>query len=353
MFKDYRRVGYRLLMFAAAMMSLLLVSCVKNELKVSLELPKDITDAYRLLYYASDSKKGWYTETVVTVQQGKGETLCYTKNPTIVYVMYSGNMPEAAFYAERGGKIRITGETGDPYAWKIEGNKINEEWSEWRIANKEALKGRDSQKINKAVAGFVNANSDKALSAILLLTYYDRRSDDKGFRVLWNKLKGDALKPEWVQLAGCADMPGGMPAERLKVGELILHTAGNGADTLKIGGKPMILYFWRSDDSDKAESMNELRNLRKLVPDSSRYLISDISFEMDSLSWRYGLSGDSLKGVVRGWLPIGEADSVVMRMGVNRTPYVLVYDKKGQEVYRGDDLSKASAMYRKLTAPER
>ncbi len=333
----------------AAVMLLQLVSCVKNEVKVTVELPKKTTDAYRLLYYASDSKKGWYAETVVPIQQGKGEAMCYTRNPAIVYVMHTGNVPEAAFYARRGDKIKIKGENGDPFTWDIGGNEINQEWSGWRLANRKVLMDRDNEKINNAVAGFVEKNPGKGLSTILLLIYYDRRLDEKGFRRLWKKLKDEALSPDWVQLAGTADMPGGQPWERLKTDMLVLHTAGTGADTLKIGEKPLLLYFWRQDDQQRDEYMGELRDLRKQVSDSSRNLISDISFEMDSISWRYGLSRDSLNGVVRGWIPLGEADSLMMRMGVSRTPYVLIYDKKGKEVYRGDDLPKGIKYYKNIT----
>lgn len=343
----YRNTVGKVLIFATVAL-LQLTSCLKNEVKISVELPKDSTDAYRLLYYASDPKKGWYAETVIPIQKGKGEAICYTRNPTIVYVMHIGNVPEAAFYAERGDKIKITGSDGNPFSWDISGNRMNKEWSEWRLKNKTILSDRDGEKINKAVAGYVEKNTNKPLSTILLLIYYNRRIDDAGFLKLWKKLKGDALKPEWIQLAGRNDMSGGNAEDRLKVSQLILHTAGTGADTLSIGGKPLLLYFWRQDDSGRDENMTLLRQLRKDAPDSLKNIISDISFEMDSLSWRNSLSRDSLQGVVRGWIPTGETDSVVMRLGVVRTPFVLIYDKKGREVYRGDDMSKASGFYKKI-----
>lgn len=341
-----KSIGNIFLLLAVGLIGL--SSCVKNEVKVSIELPKDVTDAYRLIYYASDSKKGWYTETVIPVQAGKGEVICYTRNPTIVFVMHSGNVPEAAFYAERGEKVKITGASGDPYNWKIGGNKINEGWSEWRLKNIDALMQRDSKKIDAAVAEFVGKNPDSPLSAIFLLIYYDRRNNESEFRKLWSKLKGDALNPEWIQLAGRSDLPGGMPEEREKVSEIILHTAGTGADTIKFGKKPVLLYFWRLDDVDRDEAITAIRSLRKEVPDSAKNIISDISFEMDSIYWRNSLSRDSLQGVVRGWLPTGETDSVVNRLGVVRSPYVLVYDSKGREVYRGEDVSKASGLFKKV-----
>lgn len=335
-----------LVLIVLALMSL--TSCIKNEVKVEVQLPPDVNDAYRLTYYASDPQKGWYAETVIPVQKGKGEVICYTRNPTIVYVMHNSNVPEAAFYAERGDKVKITGSDIDPYSWSIGGNKINEQWSEWRLKNKEALMGRDAKKINLAVTEYVNSNPDKPLAAILLLVYYDRRNDEAGFRKLWKKLKGDALSQEWAQLVAPTDLPEGMPMERQKVEEMILHTAGSGADTLTFGKKPLMLFFWRTDDSDRDENMTKLRQLRKDIPDSAKNRITDISFEMDSIYWRNSLSRDSLQGVMRAWVPTGETDSVVIRLDIPRTPYVLVYDRKGAEVYRGNDVSKAAGIFKKI-----
>lgn len=329
-----------------ALMSL--TSCIKNEIKVEVQLSVDLNDAYRLIYYASDPKKGWYAETVIPVQKGKGEMICYTRNPTIVYVMHNSNVPEAAFYAERGDKVKITGSDASPYSWNIGGNKINEQWSEWRLKNQDILMARDAKKINLAVGGYVNSNPDKPLAAILLLVYYDRSKDEAGFRKLWKKLKGDALSQEWTQLVAPTDLPEGMPEERQKVADIVLHTAGSGADTLVLGKNPLMLFFWRTDDSDRDENIAQLRQLRRDIPDSAKNRITDISFEYDTIYWRNSLSRDSLQGVMRAWVPIGEVDSVMMRLDVTRTPYVLVFDRKGAEVYRGGDVTRAAEIFKKI-----
>ena len=132
--------------------------CVKNEVKVDFQLPKNVNDAYKMIYYASDPAKGWFVETVAAVQQGKVQMICATRNPTIVFIMESGSVPRAAFYAERGDKIKISGDSSDPFSWQISGNKLTEEWSQWRLDSRSSLASGDPKKINKAVGDYVKKN---------------------------------------------------------------------------------------------------------------------------------------------------------------------------------------------------
>lgn len=323
-------------------------ACVKNELTVTLKLDPSVTDAYQFRYYASDSKKGWFMESSITVEGGVGKGKCYTKNPTIVTISHGVSGIEAGFYAERGDKIVISGNNSDPYSWKITGNKTTEAWSEWRLANKEILKGNESAKINAAVSTYVTKNPDKTLSTILLLLYYDRRFDEKGFDKLWGTLKGDALNPSLIKLIGRNDMLDARPLETEKVKELVVATKENGADTLRIGKKPLLLLFSRYDEEGYDDMIQEIRKLREVNKDSANYVMGEISFNLDSISWANRQYQDSLTGVVRGWLPRGESDSVMMRLGVQRTPYMLIYDKTGKEVYRSGDVNGGLNVYKKL-----
>ena len=83
-------------------------------------------------------------------------------------------MPKAAFYAERGDKIKITGEGSDPYSWNISGNRLTEEWNVWRLDNKTVLSSGDYSKINTAVEKYVKANQDNPLSTLLLLILFQQ-----------------------------------------------------------------------------------------------------------------------------------------------------------------------------------
>ena len=75
----------------------LLAGCAGNEFKVEFGLDGNVDAAYRMLYYASDPRKGWVVESVVSVQKGKAETRLVTHNPCLVYVSSVGNGGPSTF----------------------------------------------------------------------------------------------------------------------------------------------------------------------------------------------------------------------------------------------------------------
>lgn len=320
--------------------------CLKNEVQVKFEFTGVPMAGCQLQYYASDSRKGWFVETGATVQNGKGAVTLYTRNPTLVFITVSSDIPEAAFYAERGDDITIEGSEASPYGWKIGGNKINEEWTAWRLENRSALMNRLPEGVNAAVRKFVSKNSDNPLSAILLLLYYNRRVDEAGFQKLYSSLKGDARDAEWQNLVSAADMVNGDFPAAEGVKSMVLRTAGNGADTVVMGRRAAAFFFWRSADRDRGAGVAMLKSLAKGYPDSASRLLADICFEPDSTSWRYSAANDSLTRVIRAWNPLAECDSIMTRMRVPRTPYCIVYDRRGRELYRGSDFSKGEAAFR-------
>lgn len=343
------RDRYRLLL-GVIMTGLLMLAgaCKRNEVKVTFQLPASVSDAYKMVYYASDPVKGWYVETVGAVQGGKGEMLLRTRYPTVVFFPSHDMMPRCAFYAERGDNIKISGESDDPWIWTVKGNKISEAWSEWRLANVKALKGGDAKSINAAVAKYVSENADKPLAAILLLVYYDRRADEAGFRKTWEKLKDDALQPKWLQLAARTDMLDNVPTYKQPVDKLIVASIGNGVDTIRFKGKPLMIYFWRDEDEGRSENIERFRKTAAAFGDSSARLLADISFDPDSSGWAYRIRRDTVKKAVRGWVFKGETDSVISRMKVPGTPWFVVGDKKGKLLYEGADGAEADSIFRTL-----
>lgn len=327
---------------------LLLPGCLKNEVDVEFEIQGVALSTCQLQYYASDSRQGWFVETAATIQNGKGAVKLITRNPTIVYVTVSAEFPEAAFYAERGDKITVQGSSPSPFEWKIGGNSINEEWTAWRLENKNILMNREPMALNAAVAKYVKKNADNPLATIILLLYYNRNEDETGFQKLFASLEGDARDAEWVNLVSGADMVNGDFPEAEGVKNLVIGSAGNGVDTVVMGTKPVMLFFWRGSDNTRSEGIEALRRLANDFPDSASRVLADICFDPDSVAWRFPMQGDSLRKVIRGWNPIGECDSVISRLRVMRTPYIIVYDRKGKESYRGSDFPKGEESFRKV-----
>ena len=93
-------------------------------------------------------------------------------------------------------------------------------------------------------------------------------------------------------------------------------------------------------------------SLRHLLGEekSSRGRVAVIPFETDSVAWLTKARSDSLDKALNAWIPIGEASEKVADMGVTRTPFFIVADTKGKQIYRGDQLKDALKTYRRLVA---
>lgn len=326
----------------------LLSGCVKNEFHLEFSLPPAVSESYPMLYYASDPEKGWLVDQVAVVTGGKGDMKCITRNPTLVYVFQGGMDPGLVIYAERGDRIRIMGDNPSPGTWRVEGNKVNESLTEWRMENREALSQRDSKSINAAVVRFVRNNPSDPVSTLLLLIYYDRGSDSKGFDSTYKLLKGNALDPEWTDLVSRNDLVGGYAPGAFKTGPLVFRTAGSGCDTIRFDSVPALLLFANNNYGSRRADILSLKRFLKERADSAHALVVDVNMEPDSSAWRYQLRNDSLDGAVRAWVPLAFSDTASKALGIRGIPTFVVVRKGGDVLYRGASADSAVAMMRSL-----
>lgn len=326
----------------------LLSGCGKNEFHLEFSLPPAASESYSMLYYASDSKKGWLVDQVAVVTGGKGNVKCITRNPTLVYVFQGSMDPALVIYAERGDKIRIQGDNPSPATWRVEGNKINETLTAWRMENREALSQRDPMRINAAVVKFVQANPSDPVATLLMLLYYDRSSDPKGFDSTYRLLNGKALDPKWTDLVSRNDLMGGYAPLSMKTGSLVFRTAGSGCDTIRFDSVPALLLFANNNYGSRQADLLPLKQFLKDRPDSARALVVDVNMEPDSSAWRYQTRNDSLRGAVRAWVPLAFSDTTARSLGIRSIPTFVVVGKGGAVLYRGASANDAVAKMRSL-----
>lgn len=346
-------ISILILLAGAALCSLGLSDCTRNEIRVSFDLPEKTNRTYTLLYYASDPAKGWITEEVVNVAKGHGEAVLPAVNPTLIWLFQAGAKdPQAVIYAERGDRIEINGRSSSPSEWTVSGNTVSESLSEWRTSNAGIIassrSGRrdDRLALNKAVGTSVAAHPSDPVSALLMLVYFDRRADEAGFRRNWNLLRDDAADRKWKDLVSRSDMDGDVPAEDRLPARIVLKTLGTGCDTIEPGRVPMLLYFTRNNARTHGSDIAVLRSLVREYPDSSRRVIAEVGFDTDSMTRLYPTRTDSLRTAVRAWMPLGVSDATAREAGVTRMPYMIFADSKGRVVYRGDNMEEAAERFR-------
>lgn len=333
------------------MLLLTATSCLKNEFTAEISLPENVTRTYKTLYYASNSKMGLFMEGVMTVDHGKGLFKGVTRNPLIVYVFGSGNMPVTFFYAERGDKIEITGKSDNPVEWEIGGNDINKQLTEWRLKNVAALKSwnvyshQGSEAVNKAVVEYIKGHPSDPVSTLLLLEYYDRESDEAGFVKAWNMLKGKAKDGKWRELVSRGDMLHD-PAGSELPSQWVVREIDGSADTIIFRQKPMLLHFNVSSNMSFGSNADKMKSMAQ--NSGAAAVFANIIMDTDSMAVDRTVREDSLSTVINAWVPLGISDSNVNKMGVRSVPYLMVVDKQGKTVYRGNDMIKAEQEFEKL-----
>lgn len=344
-----------------AIVSLLvfLTGCTKKQFVVDFALDSNVDGNYRMLFYASDSKQGFWMETMAPVEHGKFSYTAPAVNPTLVYILDSSTKrPSAVFYAEKGDKITISGSGNNPLAWKISGNSVSENWTAWRLDNMSRLEKGNPETINRCVKDYVERNPDNRLSPLLLLTMFDRRVAPSEFERLWNNLPAKSRSDKVLRLVASAELTSSSPFKLSDDNSLNLpsgvvkpfrlHSLQNGVDTVNTSLNPTIILFWHSQDNTRHESVAELRRLSHEFPDSASRNIVDISLDADSLTWTGSCTRDSLLKTVRGWIPQGEASKLALQLGVASTPTFVVLAPGGKVRYSGLDIADATDNFRKL-----
>lgn len=346
------------LLIAAVCLLLLATGCGKKEFVVDFSLDSEVNGNFRIIYFASDARNAFWMESAAPVEGGKYHFTGPLVRPSLVYVFsHSDTEPSAIFYVEKGSVITVTGKGNNPSTWSFDGNKLTKEWSDWRLANSDALASSDPGKVNEAIAAYIVKNQDSRLSPLLLLTSYNRNVDPEGFMRLWKKIPEKVRGDKVVKLASAAEFASSVPfspqgtelsyAPVRKMEKLRIHSLRNGLDTVT-PDRPTLLWFWHREDSGRNGAIDSLRAVVKAWPDSAARNIVDISLDPDSVSWAGSCSGDSLKSTVRGWMPQGEVSPLAMKLGVVSTPAYIVADKTGKIVYRGSVIKDALGKFRAL-----
>ncbi len=348
----------------AGLALLLLNSCVKNEFQVDFAFSPDVWGNYTVDYYASSDKTGMWMQTTVPLQQGKYTLRGVTRHPTVVYVSRgAGSMPEVVLYATRGDRLVLSGESSDPLEWRLEkGNSTSRELTDWRLANVKALRSAIPDSVNAAVGRLVRSAPDSRATAIILLTYYDRRADADGFAYLWNALQPKAEREKMAEACGVADLAGDA-AYSPKGGDGDVRRAGSNVLLRSMvvavpGGKRRLLstaskdasifYFGRNGAAGRDADIDTLRALGRQWGDSARRLIVSVGLETDSVGWINALRFDSLRLVAHAWMPLAQADTRLRTLGVEGPGWWIVADSTGRTLYSGRQASRAAQAFRTL-----
>ena len=333
-------------------------ACHKKDFKLEFSFPETISGNFNVVYFSKHGDDATLVQTVAAVQEGKYLLEGATDGPTLLY-LYQGNarLP-ILFYVNGGDRLKITGENLDPATWVVTGNNISERIAEWRAVSGEAFHHSDQSSggrqgndaVNKEVAEYVASNPEDPVSTLLLLTFYDRSRDEKGFRELWESLDGEAGDPAWLRLVGRSDVTSRKLNHEGALRSIVMRAFPSGVDTIMTDSvDAVMLYFWDQNTvQGGAGNFNAIKTLKEEFSDSSKRIIADVFVEADSVMWRSQLRRDTLENVARLWVPAGIADRQLMKLGVTATPFYIVFQRGGEQAYRGNQPDSALNVFRRL-----
>lgn len=325
---------------------LLLTSCIKNEFTVDADLRGGGVQNLYIAYRAANSERSFVAEQAMPLSDGKFSLKGVTRYPTVMWIMSPARTLLYTVYIEHGDDITIRGNYDNPAMWQIEGNDVMEEYSAWAHAHEAALRSGDPARINTAVAAYVRKHPDNSLAAFLLLSHFARQGREKEFNNLWGSLKDTdkAVQMRDAFMALPTNEDG--KAAALPLMPLSLPTA---ADTLMTvnpsGAKGTMLYFWH-EASGKIHA--RAKDLLCEADTAKGLQGADIFMDADTVQWLQ--TGKTAGHANRNslWALGGETNLALRRLGIPSTPFIIVSDSKGRQLYRGCDVSAARRQLMKL-----
>ncbi len=324
----------RLLYFGIIIAQLLLVACGdSSEFRVAGEIAGMGTQNLRIFYYAD----GAVHSVTSAALDGKFRFAGQSAKPAIVEIFSSNRTLIGRVIVKNGEELDCRFDKDNRYNVSVAGNPTASEWAKFLTENADALASPDDSLANGVIAGYVNRHRDNILSTVLMLTE---------FRLPGNELLADSLMRLISPQASPDNLAEGFRAQlaamvsdaaRGDIFPMNLYCAG---DSL-YGFNPAcsrlsVLYFSSSGDSSSDSVRSAFGKWRKDYKPRQLGIV-DISLDFDTASWNRYVQKDN-HSWMQCWAQGSVAARSIERLAIPRTPYFIVADSLGRQLYRGMSL---------------
>ncbi len=324
----------RILYLAALVLALAAGACSDTEqFRVNGTIKGKPSQNLRVGYYAD----GAFHSQITAAREGEFEFFASSSQPAILEITDYEYRPLGRLYVVNGETYTIEIDPADPYAVKAGGSPVNERWSAFLRDKADALR----VDANTAVAAYIRANPADVVSTLLLLYSYDSSRSpveaDSLLAAIAPEARPSALTDGYIYLL-----------QRMVSDEVFAPLA----DIRYIDMRDSLATF--SPRSRKASLLMVTREperhdsiieaMRALDKRHGRYLaILDYSVDPDTATWHRAARADSAAWK-HGWAPGALAGFGVDALGIPATPFFIVCDTAGTQLYRGPSVSRAAAV---------
>lgn len=290
------------------------------------------------------------TRTQLHPREGRVKAKGQSDDPVLVELFELDGTPLVSCVVANGDKLRVKMDPAKgAESLVIEGTDAMKLYGDFVAHNSLVLAYGSDREANGIIEQFVGEHRDSPASALLMATAYRTRGHESVADSLVNII--DASSRPVAVTSGISYMLGRRNAREV--------TRAINGFTLYVGRDTLINFspYGRSysmlvmTDDRKPDSLRRaLKQLYKDLPDK-RFRILEISFADDSTAWRTHILVDTARWD-QGWLPGGPANSVIRRLAIPATPYIIVCDSMGNQLIGTRSITEADSLVRnRLNAP--
>lgn len=327
------------------LLATLAAGCGKNEFTLEGSLAGGKGKSLLVVYRASDKEKDFLVENPVILEgEGSFRLKVATRYPTVLWVFASNNgellMP---IYGERGDELKLAGKYNEPWAWRVQGNDVMEEYCDWAAKNINAIMSHDAAKLNAAIASYVKEHKESRTSAFMLFTQFQAAGHETEYRQLAATLELDEDEMKEMKVACMAPeyikAPGRFKGESLRLtGQQDTLVDVN----LRGAASGTLLYLWRELPDDDVRQL-----LCKALGDTCLQTVA-VFLDTDTVRWHQILNADTLlRRATNLWAPGGEMQPALRPLRVNNTPCFILLSPQGDVSYRGNNAGQVLSRLQK------
>lgn len=285
--------------------------------------------------------EGTMVDALTVAVDGKFRYEGSVAQPTMVEIFSSGRKLIGRVYVKNGDAVEGEWDIDKYYAAKVDGNSESSEWAKFLRENADALDSKSPSAGNEVITQYIVSHPDNVVSTLLLITSYDATVNEAGADSLYSLIeptaRPDALVASYRQMLSAISsdkMTRRLIPLRLYAGEDSVISYNHVRQSYSL------LCFTGRDGRDSV-----VKVLQRLTDDypQKRLRIVDISFAPDTAAWRNATRRDSASWD-EAWTVGAATNKAIEYLSIPRTPYFIVADSTGTQLFRGSSISQAQAL---------
>lgn len=297
-----------------------------------------------IYYYANDAVRCQNT----ILLDGKFSFVGYSEEPTIVEIYSTDKVLLAMLMVQNGQTVDCILDKGGRYNVEFEGNDVSHEWGKFLAENRDALASGNPALRNSVIQKYVVDHPQNILSTVLMLTEYDAIDNELMADSLLHMIAPEA-RPRYL-IGAYQEMLAKFNSEKAQgtVSPINLFSKG---DTIYVFNPKLttvsVLAFSETSTTERDSLVARLREWHSANREKKLNVV-DIAFAPDTVAWKKAIKEDDAKWN-QCWALGGVEAKGVDRLAIPRTPYFVVTDSTGSQVYRGSSMARATAVIDSLT----